>query len=92
MSALVSIPDGDSFRREAEPPAALRHQPRVSIPDGGSFRREGRVARLPRPRALRFQSPMGIVSAAKAIDRRIVLHRETFQSPMGIVSAAKKQA
>ena len=61
---IVSIPDGDRFRREAIPSEVLQ--------DGG-----------------RFQSPMGIGSAAKS---SLPLNRPStpaFQSPMGIGSAAK---
>ena len=38
--ALVSIPDGDSFLREAFSPNNIRQENAVSIPDGDSFLRE----------------------------------------------------
>ena len=37
---IVSIPDGDRFRREAAQSRGCHQQRAVSIPDGDSFRRE----------------------------------------------------
>ena len=61
----VSIPDGDSFRREVKVQEHELIASAVSIPDGDSFRREATTETDDASAKQRFQSPMGIVSAAK---------------------------
>ena len=61
----VSIPDGDSFLREVADAPQYADGFDVSIPDGDSFLREAKtIATWSWVR--KFQSPMGIVSSAKA--------------------------
>ena len=63
----VSIPDGDSFLREESSTLRSSIWLAVSIPDGDSFLREvGRSAGD--VWGVKFQSPMGIVSSAKAVN------------------------
>ena len=87
--AAVSIPDGDSFRREAKKCPGLAHTAVVSIPDGDSFRREGqehvgycRYDTVSIPDGDSFRREVNHNDFASSVDR-------AFQSPMGIVSAAK---
>ena len=58
-SLAVSIPDGDSFRREVNSRVQLRCIRTVSIPDGDSFRREESVATSARDRFRGFNPRWG---------------------------------
>ena len=86
---LVSIPDGDSFLREAPMIACIAQDIIVSIPDGDSFLREADADRIRTFYVGEFQSPMGIVSSAKSAILAPSVAAQPFQSPMGIVSSAK---